>query len=121
MHRESARLSPCKVGDPDSAACGAGLEAGARFARVLEMSVTLERGAMAANVLRRLRRQQLSRRLFICLVAFCLIALSAAGLVWLMETFHSYSPVYYEPKDLDRERYEMQRRSLDAKAAAQHR
>ena len=71
---------------------------------------------MAAKVLRRFKRRQLSRRLFICLVALCLIALSAAGLVWLMEAFHTYSPVYYEPKDIERERYEIQRRSLDTKA-----
>jgi len=71
---------------------------------------------MAAKVLRRFKRRQLSRRLFICLVALCLIALSAAGLVWLMETFHAYSPAYYEPKDIERERYEMQQRSLATRA-----
>jgi hypothetical protein len=74
---------------------------------------------MAANALRRFKRRQLSRRLFICLVALFLIALSAAGLVWLMESFHAYSPVYYEPKDIERERYEMQRRSVDTKATLQ--
>jgi len=82
----------------------------------MEIRVPLERGAMAANVLRRFKRRQLSRRLLICLVALCLIALSAAGLVWLMEAFHTYSPAYYEPKDIERERYEIQRRSLDTKA-----
>ena len=72
---------------------------------------------MAAKVLRRFKRRQLSRRLLICFVALCLIALSAAGLVWLMETFRTYSPAYYEPKDIERERYEIQRRALDTKAS----
>jgi len=70
---------------------------------------------MASQVLRRLRRRRLSRRLLICLVSLCFIALTAAGLVWLLETFRTYSPVYYEPKDIERERHEMQRRSLDSK------
>jgi hypothetical protein len=74
---------------------------------------------MASQVLRRLRRRRLSRRLLIYLVALCLIALTAAGLVWLLEGFRTYSPVYYEPKDIERERYEMQRRSLDTKPGPQ--
>lgn len=74
---------------------------------------------MASQVLRRLRRRRLSRRLLICLVGLSLIALTAAGLVWLLEGFQSYSPVYYEPKDIERERYEMQRRSLDTKPGLQ--
>jgi len=72
---------------------------------------------MATKVLRRFKRRQMSRRLLIGLFALCLIALSAAGLVWLMETFRTYSPAYYEPKDIERERYEIQRRSLDTKAS----
>jgi len=43
------------------------------------------------------------------------MALTAAGLVWLMDSFRIYSPVYYEPKDVERERYETQRRALDGK------
>ncbi len=70
---------------------------------------------MAAKALRRLRRRQLSRRIVICLAALSLIALSAAGLVWLMESFRTYSPVYYEPKDIERERYETQRRAVDTR------
>lgn len=72
---------------------------------------------MAAKGLRALRRRRMSRRLLIGLVGICLIAVCAAGLVWLMESFRVYSPVYYEPKDLERERYEAQRRLLDAKTS----
>jgi len=82
----------------------------------MEIRIPLERGAMATKALRRFKRRQLSRRLLICLVALCLIALSAAGLVWLMETFHAYSPMFYEPKDIERERWEIQQRSFDIKA-----
>jgi len=30
--------------------------------------------------------------------------LSAAGLVWLMEAFRTYSPMYCKPNDIERER-----------------
>ena len=68
---------------------------------------------MASGALRRLKRQRLARRLLIWLTALCLIALTAAGLVWLLETFRTYNPAYYEPKDMERERYQNRRRSLD--------
>jgi len=72
---------------------------------------------MSAKGLRSLRRRRLSRRLLIGFVGLCLIAVCAAGLVWLLETFRVYSPVYYEPKDIERERYETQRRPLDTKTS----
>lgn len=72
---------------------------------------------MSSRGLRSLKRRQLSRRLLIGLAGLCLIAVCAAGLVWLLETFRVYSPVYYEPKDIERERYETQRRSLDTKTS----
>jgi len=43
------------------------------------------------------------------------MALAAAGLVWLLEAMHVYNPQYYEPKDVERERYEVQRLLNDAK------
>ena len=76
---------------------------------------------MASKVLSRLRRRQLSRRVLICLIGLCLIALTAAGLVWLLDALRTYSPVYYEPKDVERERYEMQRRTLETKPDHQRR
>jgi hypothetical protein len=42
-----------------------------------------------------------------------MIALAAAGLVWLMDAMRRYNPEYYEPKDIERERYEIQRRLAD--------
>jgi hypothetical protein len=73
---------------------------------------------MVSSPLRRLRRQRLLRRLLICVVALGFMAATAAGLVWLLETFRTYDPNYYEPKDIERERYEMQRRAADEKTGA---
>lgn len=81
----------------------------------MKTTVLLERGALTVKGLRRLKRRRLSRRVLIGFVALCLIAFGAAGLVWLLETFRVYSPSYYEPKDMERERYEIQRRSLETK------
>jgi hypothetical protein len=52
----------------------------------------------------------LRRRVVIAFIALSLIGVAAAGLVWLMEAFRTYDPAYYEPKDIERERYETQRR-----------
>ncbi len=60
--------------------------------------------------LRRFRRRRRLRRLLIGTVALVLIALTAWGLVWLMDAFHQYNPKYYEPKDTERERHELQQR-----------
>lgn len=71
---------------------------------------------MASRSLRRLRRQRLLHRVLICALAVGLIAAAAAGLVWLLENLRTYNPTYYEPKDIERERYELQRRPTDAES-----
>ena len=71
---------------------------------------------MASRPLRRLRRRQFLRRVLLGVVALGLFALAAAGLVWLLESFRTYAPTYYEPKDIERERHEIQRRSSDGKS-----
>jgi hypothetical protein len=75
----------------------------------VEFEVSLGRGNMSPLSVRRLRRRRLLRRVGIGLVALTIIAGTTAGLVWLMEHFRVYAPKYYEPKDIERERYEMQR------------
>jgi hypothetical protein len=55
------------------------------------------------------------RRLLLGCIALGLMALAAAGLVWLLEAMHVYNPQYYEPKDVERERYEVQRLPNGAK------
>jgi hypothetical protein len=77
----------------------------------VELHAPIEHRAPHARPLRRLRRRQFLRRLGFALVGLVLIAITTAGLVWLMEAFRNYNPKYYEPKDFERERYEIQRRS----------
>jgi hypothetical protein len=72
-----------------------------------------ERRHRRSSPLRRLRRRQFFHRLGLALLGLVLIALASAGLVWLMDSFQNYNPKYYEPKDIERERYEMQRRAQE--------
>ena len=77
----------------------------------IEMDRPLERHAKASRPLARLRIRLFFRRLLLVSIALGLMTLAAAGLVWLMEAMHAYNPKYYEPKDVERERYEIQRPS----------
>jgi hypothetical protein len=70
---------------------------------------------MGSRALHRLRRQRILRRILIAVLALALIALTASGLVWVLESFRGYAPTHYEPKDMERERYEIQRRLSDGK------
>ena len=70
---------------------------------------------MGSRALHRLRRQRFLRRILIAVLALALIALTASGVVWVLESLRTYTPTHYEPKDMERERYEMQRRSSDGK------
>ena len=81
----------------------------------VEMDEPLARHAKASRPLIRLRFRLFFRRLLLGSIAFGLMALAAAGLVWLLEAMRAYNPQYYEPKDVERERYEIQRHSDDAK------
>jgi hypothetical protein len=60
--------------------------------------------------LRRLRVRQLLRRSLIILVGSAGIAVTAYGLVWLIESMRRYDPKFYEPKDIDREGQQLQQR-----------
>lgn len=81
----------------------------------IELDRPLERPNRATRPLARLRRRLLFRRLLLGSVAFGLMVMAAAGLVWLLEAMRVYNPQYYEPKDIDRERQEIQRSSGNAK------
>jgi hypothetical protein len=74
----------------------------------IEMDKPLEWHAKASRPLARLRCRLFFRRLLLGSIALGLMALAAAGLVWLLEAMHAYNPQYYEPKDIERERYEIQ-------------
>ena len=60
-----------------------------------------------------LRRRRTLRRILLGCIVLGVIAVATAGLVWLMDAMRAYNPQYYEPKDLERERYELQRRLTD--------
>ena len=77
----------------------------------IELDKPLERHTRASRPLARLRRRLFFRRLLLGSIALGLMALAAAGLVWLLEAMHAYNPQYYEPKDVERERYEIERPS----------
>jgi hypothetical protein len=82
----------------------------------IEMDKPLERHAKVLRPLARLRCRLFFRRILLGSIAFGLIALAAAGMVWLLEAMHAYNPQYYEPKDMERERFEVQRLSDGAKS-----
>lgn len=94
---------------------------GPGFWHGVEFDVSLHGGTLNARPLRRLRRRRFFRRVAIYLIALSAIALTVAGLVWLLESFHQYKPSYYEPKDIERERYETQRRATEGKPGPQQR
>jgi hypothetical protein len=66
--------------------------------------------SLSSKPLRRLWWRRLRRRLFIAAIGLGFIALAAWGLVWFMDASSGYAPKYYEPKDTERERAELQRR-----------
>lgn len=75
----------------------------------LRLDSSLKPPGLHSKPLRRLRRRRILRRLLIGLIGLVLIAAAAWGLVWMMDAFRAYNPQYYEPKDIDRQRYELQR------------
>jgi hypothetical protein len=90
------------------------------FVHGVKREVSLERNLTPARTIVRLRRRRFRRRVLVAVIGLTIIGLTAAGLVWLIETFRRYDPTYYEPKDIERERYEMQRR-LPASDSPPHR
>lgn len=88
---------------------------GAWFSHGVGFGAPAGRHGGGSPQVRRFRRRQRVRRTVFWLVALGLIALTTAGLVWLMEGLRNYQPQYYEPKDIERERHETQRRLENAK------
>lgn len=64
---------------------------------------------------RHLHVRMVLRRSLILLISAASIAAAAYGLVWLIEAVRTYDPMYYEPKDLERERHELQRKVEELK------
>jgi hypothetical protein len=61
------------------------------------------------RVFRWLRRWKLLRRGLIALIGLAVIAVAAYGFVWWIEQFRTYYPKYYEPKDIERQKFEQER------------
>jgi hypothetical protein len=68
-----------------------------------------QRGAFSRS-LRRLQVRTAFRRGLILLISAAVLAVAAYGLVWLIESMRTYDPKFYEPKDLERERHELQQK-----------
>ena len=81
----------------------------------VQFHVPLERGRSHSRPLRRLRMRRLLRHAVIALLGLTGIAIAAYGVVWLIEGLRSYDPKYYEPKDIDREGHQLQRRLEELK------
>jgi hypothetical protein len=74
-----------------------------------------DRRGTLSRPLRRLQVRTALRRALLLLISAVLLAIAAYGLVWLAEAMRTYDPKYYEPKDLERERHELQRQLEELK------
>ncbi len=74
-----------------------------------------DRQGRFSRPLRRLQVRTAFRRGLILLISAAFLAIAAYGLVWLIEAMRMYDPKYYEPKDLERERHELQRQLEELK------
>jgi hypothetical protein len=61
------------------------------------------------RLFRRLLWQQRLRRAGLVLLGLLVIAAASYVLVWMLEVFRVYDPKYYEPKDMERQRFEERR------------
>lgn len=55
-----------------------------------------------------LRRRKLLRRGLMALIGLAVLAVAAYGVNWWIEQFRRYYPKYYEPKDIERQKFEEQ-------------
>lgn len=78
----------------------------------VQFQVRLDRRGPHARPLRWIRLRRRFRRGLFALIGLAVIACAAYGLAWWMEEQRRYAPKYYEPKDVEREIYDL-RRSLD--------
>ncbi len=76
----------------------------------IRFQVPLDRSGVHSRPLLWVILRRLLRRGLIALIGLAGIAILAYGLLWLINSFQTYDPKFYEPKDLERERYELQRR-----------
>ena len=77
----------------------------------------VERRAFHARPFLRLRLRRWLRRGLVTLIGLGAMALAAYGLVSIIDALRAYDPwsKFYEPKDTERERFELQRRDEEMK------
>lgn len=75
----------------------------------IRFQVPLERSGVHSRPLRWVILRRLLRRGLIALIGLAAIAIAAYAFLWLTKSLETYDPKYYEPKDLERQRYEFQR------------
>lgn len=66
-----------------------------------------------------LRRRKLLRRGLMALIGLAVIVVVAYGVNWWIDQFRTYYPKYYEPKDIERQKFEEQRRLEGLKGSSQ--
>jgi hypothetical protein len=106
LEGESTRLGSVRWNDPQD---DSGVLHGIQF------HSPPERRGHQPRLLRRLRLRRLWRRIMIGLIGLAAIAVSAYGIVWLLDSMRGYDPKFYEPKDVEREIYDLRRRMEEMK------
>ncbi len=81
---------------------------GSGFLHGVQFIVPADRRSAFFRPLRYLQARRALRRGLILLVSAASIAVAMYGLLWLIDAMRIYDPKYYEPKDLERERHELQ-------------
>lgn len=72
----------------------------------VQFHVPRERHAPHSRPLRRLRLRRWFRQLLLWLIGLVGMAIAAYALVWLIGVLQEYNPQFYEPKDMERQRYQ---------------
>lgn len=83
----------------------------------IRFQVPLERSGVHSRPLRWVILRRLLRRGLIALIGLAAIAIAAYGLLWLVNGLQTYDPKFYEPKDIERERYQTQGRPEGSRPA----
>lgn len=83
-------------------------EEGSGFLHGVQFIAPADRRGAFSKPLLYLQARRALRRGLILLVCVASIAVAMYGLLWLIDAMRTYDPKYYEPKDLERERHELQ-------------
>jgi hypothetical protein len=85
-------------------------EEGLGFLHGVQFILPADRRGPFSRPLLYIQARRALRRVLILLVCVVSIILGMYGLLRLIDAMRTYDPKYYEPKDLERERYELQQK-----------